>query len=604
MVASLEMRAIRDLPLASSLLFCGAALFFGGGALDGSLPWLGAGALIAALASLAVLGLPAGLRALAPLAALTAWLALSVAWSTLPDRSWVYANRAFVYLLFGVLGLWLAPRTRALALGLGALLGLVAVWALAGKVVPTLYDYGPPSVTRLRAPVGLWNQLALLGAFALPLALWRRRLEGALLAYLWLVVIVLTGSRGGAGVAAFAVVVWFVFGEQRIAAATTLVAAAVPAAAVAGIAFALPGITSDGQSVRVRWHDGLVFGVCLLAGAAGAALLSRIPPPRDTHTLRRGAFALGALAVAAVLVVGAVKAGSAWRSFTSSAQVTNASGRFGSAASNYRWAWWKQAWRGFEHHVLAGTGAGSFQLTNLRYRTSFLDQTIEPHNLPVQLLSETGVIGFLLFVAAAVALLLPGHGRKGPELALALIFPAYLLHAVVDVDWDVAAVSVPAFLAAGALAGRAVPLRQVSVFAVIAVSGAALLAAGVLFLPWLGARWTADAEGASDPATAVRLAKRARSVDPLNAESVWAQALATSGYLRQQALYALATRMEPENPQWWVLKGQFELTNGCARAALLDFYRFNALNQYANPNAGPNDYRRALALVNTGKPHC
>jgi len=144
----------------------------------------------------------------------------------------------------------------------------------------------------------------------------------------------------------------------------------------------------------------------------------------------------------------------------------------------------------------------------------------------------------------------------------------------------------------------------VSVFAVIAVSGAALLAAGVLFLPWLGARWTADAEGASDPATAVRLAKRARSVDPLNAESVWAQALATSGYLRQQALYALATRMEPENPQWWVLKGQFELTNGCARAALLDFYRFNALNQYANPNAGPNDYRRALALVNTGKPRC
>jgi len=604
MVASLAMRAIRDLPLAASLALCGAALFFGGGALDGSLPWLGTGALLAVLASLAVCGVPAGLRTLVPLAALTAWLALSVAWSTLPDRSWVYANRAFVYLLFAVLGLWLAPRTRALALGLGALLGLVALWALAGKVLPPLYDYGPPSVTRLRAPVGLWNQLALLGAFALPLALWRRRVEGALLAYLWLVVIVLTGSRGGAGVAVLVIVAWFVFGEDRIAAATTLVAAAVPAAAVAGIAFALPGITSDGQSVHVRWHDGLVFGALLLVGGAGAALLSRLPPPRDTRSLRRGALALGAVAAVALLVVAVLEAGSAWRSFTSSDQVTNAGGRFGSAASNYRWVWWKQAWRGFEHHVLAGTGAGSFQLTNLRYRTSFLDQTIEPHNLLVQLLSEVGVVGLVLFAAAAIALLLRGRGRAGPELALALMFPAFLIHSVVDVDWDFAAVSIPAFLAAGALAGRPVPLRRVSGFAVVAVAGAALFAAGALYLPWLGARWTADAEGASDSATAVRLAKRARSVDPLNAEAVWAQALAAPGYLRQLALYALATRMEPENPQWWVLKAQFELASGCARAALVDFYRFNALNPYANPNAGPNDYRRALALVNTGRPRC
>ena len=161
--------------------------------------------LLAILAASVVLGAPAGVVALLPLAALTAWLAVSIAWSTLPDRSWDYANRSFVYLLFAVLGLWLAPRTRALALGLAALLGLVAGWALLGKVIPTLFDYGPPGVTRLRAPVGLWNQLALLGAFALPLALWRRRLEGTLLAYLWLVALVLTGSRGGLAVAAVVV---------------------------------------------------------------------------------------------------------------------------------------------------------------------------------------------------------------------------------------------------------------------------------------------------------------------------------------------------------------------------------------------------------------
>ncbi len=606
MVASRAMRGIRELPLAASLGLCGAALFFGGGSFDGSLPWLGGGALLAVLLSLALVGVPSGLRTLVPLAALTAWLGLSVAWSTLPDRSWAYANRSFVYLLFALLGLWLAPRTRALALGLAALLGAVALWALAGKVAPALEDYGFPNGARLRGSIGLWNQLALLGSFALPLALWRRRLEGTLLAYVWLVAIALTGSRGGAAVATVVVGVWFVFGEERIEAAAVLVSAAVPAAVVAGVAFALPGITSDDQSFHVRWRDGIVFGALLVAGAVAAALLSRLRPPRDTRALRRAALVAGAGAVVVVLVVAVLEAGSAWRSFTSSAQVSNTAGRFGSASSNYRWVWWKQAWRAFEHHVLAGTGAGSFQLTNLRFRTSYLDVTLEPHSLPLQLLSETGIVGLALFVASALALLVRGHGRKGPELALALIFPAFLLHALVDVDWDFAAVSVPAFLAAGALAGHAVPARRASGFAALAFSGAALLAFGSLILPWLGNRWTGDAEALTltSPPRAVQLARRARSVDPLNAEAVWAQALATSGYSAQQALYALATRKEPENPQWWLLKAEFELGHGCARAALVDFYRFNALNPYANPNAGPDDYRRALVLVDSGKPRC
>ena len=604
MVASPGMRAIRDLPLAASLVLAGSALFFGGGAADGSLPWLGGGALLAVLVALAVLGPAGGVRALLPLGAFAAWLAVSIGWSTLPDRSWTYADRALVYLLFALLGLWLAPRTRELALGLGALLGLVALWALLGKVVPSVFDYGAPGVARLRAPVGLWNQLALLGAFALPIALWRRRVEGTLLAYVWLVVLVLTESRGGIAVAAVVVALWFVFGAERIEAALVLAAAALPAAVVGGVAFALPGITSDGQSYHTRFVDGIVFGVLLVVGAAFAALLARVPRPQPTPRLRRAAIALGVLAAAAVVAVAVVKAGSAWRSFTSSAQVTNTGNRFGSAASNYRWVWWKQAWRGFEHHALAGTGAGTFHLTNLRYRTSFLDETIEPHNLPLQFLSETGVVGFVLLAAAALALLLRGWGRAGPELALALILPAYLLHSLVDVDWDFAAVSAPAFLAAGALAGRPIPVRRASGFALLAVSGAALLAFGALLLPWLGARWTGDAEASLNDAQAVRLAKRARSVDPLSAEAVWAQALGTRNYFAAQALYALATRKEPENPEWWVLKARYELDAGCARAALTDFYRFNALDPYAQPTAGPDDYRRALALVNTGKPTC
>src|SRR5690242_19711787 len=135
------MPVIRDPPLAASLLLVALALFFGGGAADGSLWWLGAGAAAAVVALAAVHGVPGGWLSLAPLAALVAWLGLSISWSWLPSRSWDYADRALVYLLFAVLGLWLGGRTRGLALGLCALLGAVAVWALLGKVLPPVYDY-------------------------------------------------------------------------------------------------------------------------------------------------------------------------------------------------------------------------------------------------------------------------------------------------------------------------------------------------------------------------------------------------------------------------------------------------------------------------------
>src|SRR5690349_6936827 len=210
------------------MVLTGLALFFGGGARDGSIWWLGGGAALAIVLALAVRGLPRGVLALLPLALLVAWLAASISWSWLPDRSWDYADRALVYLLFALLGLWLSARRRELALGLCALLGAVAVWALAAKVFPPLYDYGPPGATRLRAPVGLWNQLALLGDIALPLALWRKRIDGTLLAYAWLVALVLTYSRGGVATAFVVVVAYLALADERLERGATFVAGALP----------------------------------------------------------------------------------------------------------------------------------------------------------------------------------------------------------------------------------------------------------------------------------------------------------------------------------------------------------------------------------------
>ncbi|HVV58111.1 MAG TPA: O-antigen ligase family protein [Gaiellaceae bacterium] len=598
------MPSTRHVPLVAALVLAGFALFAGGGAGDGSVAWLGAGALAVLLAALALQGLPGGLLRVLPLAALAAWCGVTIAWSTMPDRSWDYANRGLLYLLFALVGLTLAGERERLASGLAALLGAVAVWALAGLVFPGLN--GDASRTaRLMAPVGLWNQLALLGDFALPLALWlatRRRVAGTLLAYAWLVALVLTLSRGGLAVAAIVAIAWLALSREAVDGIATLVAAAVPAAVASGVALALPGVSSAGQPSHVRWHDGLLFGVVLLAGALVAVLLARAPRPAVTPTLRRAALAVAAVLVAAVVVVAALKAGSAWRQFTSATPVGNGGARVTTVGSNFRWPWWQQAWHAATVHPGGGTGAGTFELTNLLYRQSYLDTTTEPHELPLQFLSETGIPGLLLFLAAVGGLLVAVRRRRGHELALALVLPAWFLHGLVDIDWDFVAVSAPAFLVAGALVGRPA-VRRVSPFAVLASAGVAFGVFVCLLLPWLGHRWDGQAQaqvGLND-ARAASLARRARSADPLLVGPVLTQALAASSPAATYAYYREATRMQPDNPYTWRALGQFLLQYGCPRLALPALQRYTDLDDHAPPSQGADDKDAALAYVNSGK---
>jgi hypothetical protein len=588
----------RGLVVAVPLLLTGLALFFGGGPGDGSVFWLGAGAVAAIAVCLLTVGIPRGSPAVLPLGALAVWCAVSISWSGRPDRSWDYANRTVLYALLAALGLWAATHTRALAKGLAVLLGAVIVWSLLGKVFPSFYDYGGPDVTRLRGPIGLWNQLALATDYALALALALRGRAGALLAYSALVALLLTYSRGGILTAALVCVAWFCFSDERIESAVTLVAAALPAAVVGGIAFALPGVTSDRQSLHVRWRDGLVFGALLVIGALVALVLRRLRRPGDTRGLRRAAIAFGVLAVAGAVVAVAVNG-------IGSGAVGNGGQRIGSTSSNFRFTWWSQAWRGFTDHVLWGTGAGSFNLLNLRYRTSYLDFTIEPHNLPVQILAELGLIGFGLFVLACVFLLRGSVRRHGPELALALLLPAFLVHSLVDVDWDFAAVAAPAFVAAGALVGGPAA-RRLRGFAVLPVAGVAAILLGSLISPWLARRWSTEAANAAlsgRNARAVTLANRAHALDPFLLEPYWAKADAASTRREAFRQYVLAVQRQPKNPLPWLLAGEYAMNVGCPFAAWQHLERYTELDQKSNGPGGA-EYNAMLKLVDNRQYSC
>lgn len=589
------MRAIRDPALAAPLLLVALGLFLGGGPSDGAVVWLGVGALAALLLLLALRGVAGGWRRLVPLALLAVWCAVSIAWSWLPDRSWDYANRVAVYALFAALGLYAAARTRALAAGLAVVLGAVIAWSLLGKVLPPVYDYGGLDVARLRGPIGLWNQLALATVYALALALAFRGRAGRLLAYLALVALLLTYSRGGLLTAAVVLAAWFLFSDEREESAAALVVAAIPAAVVVGVAVVLPGITRDHQSRGTRWRDGLVFGAVLVAGAAAAWLVDR---RRLTRLQLRAASALAAVLVVAGVVLLAVRG-------IGSDAVPNGQGRVISTSSNFRFTWWGQAWRAFTDHVVAGTGAGSFRAVNVLFRRSYLDATIEPHDLPLQMLAELGVVGFVLLAAGCALLVRASLRRPGPELALALLFPAFLVHSLVDVDWDFVAVAAPAFVAAGALAGRA-PARRASGFALLPAAGIALALAGSFLSPWLARRYADEALAAS-PKRAVELADRAHALDPLLVEPFWAKAQAAD--TRKQVrnafrFYVEAVKRQPRNAQTWRAAGQYAWDVGCPFQAWKYLERYTELDQKARKSAGGDTYEQALKLVNARKYDC
>jgi hypothetical protein len=289
-----------------------------------------------------------------------------------------------------------------------------------------------------------------------------------------------------------------------------------------------------------------------------------------------------------------------------SGTVGNGSGRVLNTSSNFRFTWWEQAWHGFTHHALVGTGAGTFHLVNLLYRSSYLDETTEPHDLPLQFLQELGLVGLALLLVAVVLLVRPLLRRRDHELALALVFVAFLVHSLVDVDWDFAAVAAPAFLAAGALAGSPVT-RRVSVFGLLPAAGVAALLFALLLMPWLGNRWADQAFGTLAAKREASLATRAHSVDPFLVEPYWAQADAASSRGQDSlafAWYVQAVRRQPHNPQTWRYAGEYASSVNCPGKAYTYLEKYTELDQKARAASGADEYRAALKRVNAGDYTC
>jgi tetratricopeptide (TPR) repeat protein len=257
-------------------------------------------------------------------------------------------------------------------------------------------------------------------------------------------------------------------------------------------------------------------------------------------------------------------------------------GRFTEGSGNNRAQWWEEAARGFADNPVVGNGAGAFQVTHRRYRESAVEVR-EPHSLPLQLLSETGLVGFALFAGAVVA---AGLAVRRDERALLFVVALFGLGVLYDIHWDFTAAGGVAFATLGALlAGGWKEGGRESLWA---AGVAALALAGVYSLtaPWLADRRIDEAYRAinqGDLALANDKARQARTLNPTSVEPLFAlgfvqDALGQFFYAREY--YARAVEVQPENREAWFLLGRLEYEVKRYQDAYERFNRMYALDPH------------------------
>jgi hypothetical protein len=559
---------------------------------------------------------------LALLAAFAVWNAISLAWSIAPDQTWAEFNRALTYAI--VLGVAIAagassPRSIEL-LARGFLLAVMAValYGIGQKLLPGVHVSGlfnldqPQSLPRLEAPLGYWNALALFLAMGIPIALAfaidrsrsaRVRRSSLLALELLMLTIGLTYSRGGVLALALGLAVGIALSSSRLRSLLWLAIAAFAALPPLLLALVDPDLTGVGVALHSRESGGLALALLLVGTLvalwfAGGRLLGlerrvQIGPARARRIGRLLLCGAAAVCAIGVLVVALSSRGltgtvsHAWHSFTATPQGTSvySPDRLFTVDSENRWVWWKEAAGAFSDRPLTGWGAGSFEVVQPLYSDAALPVK-QPHNVPLQFLAETGLVGAALALGAFALLLAAGalavrrappDGRLLPA-ALFAVAVMYSLHTLYDWDWDIPGVTLPALVCLGVLVGSSAR-RMPSPRAAAAHAGAELPAGRGLkaltlvavtvglcavalsgVLPSLAAGKASDAlvaAGDSSPAVrsaAMNEARLASKLDPLSDAGllVEAEIALRDGDLRAARSDLLAAiKRDPEDVKPW-----------------------------------------------------
>jgi uncharacterized membrane protein YidH (DUF202 family) len=229
-------------------------------------------------------------------------------------------------------------------------------------------------------------------------------------------------------------------------------------AAAAACASAFPGVANVSGTLAQQERDGasaLVLLLLIMLGAALATLAAIRAEERGTARLGALAYArrLPAVAAAAVAlcVVGLVAGGLGEDAKAESAAGTPS--RFASVSS-LRYEYWRVGAKTFWREPVRGVGAGGYRVS-WRMERRVARSVTEVHSLPLEMAAELGLPGLILFGLFLGGIAAAGRRalRIGAPLAPAAcaVCTAWLLHATIDWDWQLPAVTLPALVLAGGL---------------------------------------------------------------------------------------------------------------------------------------------------------
>jgi hypothetical protein len=546
--------------------------------------------------------------------AFTGWVALSGIWTDSLPSTVLEVERDVLYPV-GVLAaaaVFGKGSSRRLLGAVYVAIALVSWYALATRIFPDrVGTFDPISGYRLFRPIGYWNALGLYAAMGLLLALAftarGRHLITRLLAAASLVLLAptlyFTYSRGAWIALGIGLVVAIALDTRRLQLITTLLVVAPAPVVGVLVASRLRGLTHTDSPLAGATHDGHRLALVLVALGAATVVLrwaqQRIEASVSVaRGVRRAYAATLLLALVATLSLVVARYGSpeaiartGWSQFTtlpSKGGGTNLNARLFSVSSSGRTIQWHHAWRDARAHPALGSGAGTYEIWYLRHRTDS-SKVRDAHSLYMEMLAEVGPIGLaLLLVAVLTPLVAAVRTRRRPMTAIAAgAYSAFLVHAGVDWDWEITAVTLAGLLCGVALLvgarGEEKPFRvvrgryalaalalAVAVFSMVGLlgnvpasdAGDAIRAGSwsraatearkeIRWAPWSADGWRrlGQAELAQNRLAAARRdLRRAIAEDPLDWDRWFDLALATRGVTQRRALeHALA--LNPHSPE-------------------------------------------------------
>ena len=467
-------RAVTAVAAACLLIGPTVLAFFSGGYFSQPrlMAALAAWALVLALTVAGPAPLPRGLPgrlALGGLVALTVWTAISLAWAPLGGPAVAAVQRLVLYtgalvVAIGVLRVPWALRATEPALAAGAT--VVIGYGIAGRLLPGVLELARSESAggRLEQPITYWNAEGALAAVGLvlcarvagdrsrPPAL--RALAAAAAAPLGAGVY-LSFSRGAIAVAVLGLVVLVAAARSRAQLRAAVVALAAGVAGAACTAW-FDGVASLAGPLPDREREGAIALALLAAVALAAALLTRAARRREpAEDALPWAKRLGALAgvAGAAVALGLVVTGLAERPGEDELSAGAQARRLATVSSN-RYEYWRVGAEAFADRPLTGLGAGGFRVRWLQERE--IPETVrDVHSLVLEQAAELGLPGLLAFAVLLAGMLLAARDalRRDPAAAAGATAAAlaWLLHASIDWDWQLPAVTLPAIVLAGAL---------------------------------------------------------------------------------------------------------------------------------------------------------